>query len=84
MVFSCGEQEHLTGSNGPVVMTLQWLLELAMAVSAQILKASLDTMERQIQRLENDIKNFPKNDDDPDKFVQKMTISFLWWFSLSP
>lgn len=48
-------------------------VESASKVSAQILKASLDTMERQIQRLENDIKNFPKNDDDPDKFVQKMT-----------
>ncbi|MBN3270883.1 DIAP2 protein, partial [Polyodon spathula] len=59
-------------------------VESASKVSAQILKASLDTMERQIQRLENDIKNFPNNDNDPDKFVQKMAISFLWWFSLSP
>ncbi|MBN3287936.1 DIAP2 protein, partial [Polyodon spathula] len=59
-------------------------VESASKVSAQILKASLDTMERQIQRLENDIKNFPNNDDDPDKFVQKMAISFLRWFSLSP
>lgn len=46
-------------------------------VSAQILKASLDNMERQIQRLENDINNFPKSDDKQDKFVEKMSISFL-------
>lgn len=45
-------------------------------VSAQILKASLDTMERHIQRLENDIQNFPKTDDKQDKFVEKMSISF--------
>ena len=45
-------------------------------VSAQILKASLDNMERQIQRLENDITNFPKSEDKQDKFVEKMSISF--------
>lgn len=45
-------------------------------VSAQILKASLDTMERHIQRLENDIQNFPKTDEKQDKFVEKMSISF--------
>uniref|UniRef100_A0A8C1UUT9 Diaphanous-related formin 2 n=1 Tax=Cyprinus carpio TaxID=7962 RepID=A0A8C1UUT9_CYPCA len=43
-------------------------VESASKVSAQILKASLDTMERHIQRLENDIQNFPKTDDKQDKF----------------
>ncbi|XP_056898249.1 protein diaphanous homolog 2-like isoform X1 [Takifugu flavidus] len=30
-------------------------------------------MERQIQRLENDIEHFPKTDDEQDKFVEKMS-----------
>ena len=47
------------------------------SVSAEILKSSLSTMERQIQRLENDIQNFPKTDDQQDKFVEKMSISFF-------
>lgn len=47
-------------------------------VSAEILKSSLSTMERHIQRLENDIENFPKTDDLQDKFVAKMSISFLF------
>lgn len=34
-------------------------------------------MERHIQRLENDIENFPKTDDKQDKFVEKMSISFF-------
>uniref|UniRef100_A0A673GUL0 Protein diaphanous homolog 2-like n=1 Tax=Sinocyclocheilus rhinocerous TaxID=307959 RepID=A0A673GUL0_9TELE len=38
-------------------------VDSASKVSAQILKASLDTMERHIQRLENDIQNFPKTDE---------------------
>lgn len=50
------------------------------SVSAQILKASLDSMERQIQRLENDIQNFPKTDDKKDKFVEKMSISLTCFF----
>lgn len=45
-------------------------------MSAEILKSSLTTMERQIQRLENDIEHFPKTDDVQDKFVEKMSISF--------
>ena len=49
------------------------------AVPAEILKSSLTTMERHIQRLENDIENFPKTDDQQDKFVEKMSISFLFW-----
>ncbi|XP_046705110.1 protein diaphanous homolog 2 isoform X3 [Silurus meridionalis] len=48
-------------------------VENASKVSAQILKASLDTMEHQIKRLENDIQNFPKTDDKQDKFVEKMS-----------
>lgn len=46
-------------------------------VSAEILKSSLTNMERQIQRLENDIEHFPKTDDQQDKFVEKMSISFF-------
>ncbi|KAF7666150.1 hypothetical protein LDENG_00119080 [Lucifuga dentata] len=42
-------------------------------VSAEILNSSLNNMERHIQRLENDIKNFPKTDDPQDKFVEKMS-----------
>lgn len=34
-------------------------------------------MERHIQRLENDIENFPKTADEQDKFVEKMSISFF-------
>uniref|UniRef100_A0A3B5A0J2 Diaphanous related formin 2 n=1 Tax=Stegastes partitus TaxID=144197 RepID=A0A3B5A0J2_9TELE len=52
-------------------------VENASKVSAEILKTSLTTMERHIQRLENDIENFPKTDDQQDKFVEKMSISFL-------
>uniref|UniRef100_A0A4W5MFR7 Diaphanous-related formin 2 n=1 Tax=Hucho hucho TaxID=62062 RepID=A0A4W5MFR7_9TELE len=50
-------------------------VESASKVSAEILKSSLSTMERHIQRLENDIENFPKTDD-KDKFVEKLSISF--------
>lgn len=46
-------------------------------MSAEILKSSLTTMERHIQRLENDIEHFPKTDDERDKFVEKMSISFI-------
>ncbi|XP_008274502.1 protein diaphanous homolog 2 [Stegastes partitus] len=48
-------------------------VENASKVSAEILKTSLTTMERHIQRLENDIENFPKTDDQQDKFVEKMS-----------
>lgn len=34
-------------------------------------------MNQQIQRLEKDIENFPKSQDEHDKFVEKMSISFL-------
>ncbi|XP_070959958.1 protein diaphanous homolog 2 [Oncorhynchus clarkii lewisi] len=48
-------------------------VESASKVSAEILKSSLSTMERHIQRLENDIENFPKTDDEKDKFVEKLS-----------
>nr|XP_054596005.1 protein diaphanous homolog 2 isoform X3 [Nothobranchius furzeri] len=48
-------------------------VESASKVAAEILKSSLSTMERHIQRLENDIGNFPKTDDPQDKFVEKMS-----------
>ncbi|XP_068181324.1 protein diaphanous homolog 2 isoform X3 [Antennarius striatus] len=48
-------------------------VDSASRVSAEILKSILATMERQIQRLENDIENFPKTDDQQDKFVVKMS-----------
>uniref|UniRef100_A0A3B3YTJ7 Diaphanous-related formin 2 n=1 Tax=Poecilia mexicana TaxID=48701 RepID=A0A3B3YTJ7_9TELE len=58
-------------------------VESASKVSAEILKGSLTTMEKQIERLENDIENFPKTDDPQDKFVEKMSISFLQYEKLS-
>ncbi|KAF6729222.1 diaphanous-like protein 3 [Oryzias melastigma] len=48
-------------------------VESASKVSAEILKGSLTSMERHIQRLESDIENFPKTDDEQDKFVEKMS-----------
>uniref|UniRef100_A0A8B9FLL3 Protein diaphanous 2 n=1 Tax=Amazona collaria TaxID=241587 RepID=A0A8B9FLL3_9PSIT len=53
-------------------------VESASKVSAQTLKSNLDSMNHQIQRLENDIKNFPKTQDENDKFVEKMSISFFF------
>uniref|UniRef100_A0A8C6TUC8 Diaphanous-related formin 2 n=1 Tax=Neogobius melanostomus TaxID=47308 RepID=A0A8C6TUC8_9GOBI len=44
-------------------------VESASKVPAEILKSSLATMERHIQRLENDITNFPKSDDHRTSFV---------------
>uniref|UniRef100_A0A674HCP1 Diaphanous related formin 2 n=1 Tax=Taeniopygia guttata TaxID=59729 RepID=A0A674HCP1_TAEGU len=51
-------------------------VESASKVSAQTLKSNLDSMNQQIQRLEKDIENFPKTQDEHDKFVEKMSISF--------
>nr|XP_060612373.1 protein diaphanous homolog 2 isoform X1 [Anolis sagrei ordinatus] len=48
-------------------------VESASKVSAQILKSSLDSMKQQIERLESDIKKFPKTEDPHDKFVEKMS-----------
>ncbi|XP_060105384.1 protein diaphanous homolog 2 [Heteronotia binoei] len=47
-------------------------VESASKVSAQSIKSNLDSMEHQIQRLENDTKRFPKTEDPHDKFVEKM------------
>lgn len=67
---------------GQIIFSNQFTVDLFCCiffptVSAEILKGSLTTMERHIQRLENDIVNFPKTDDHQDKFVEKMSISFL-------
>uniref|UniRef100_A0A8C9MIV9 Protein diaphanous homolog 2 n=1 Tax=Serinus canaria TaxID=9135 RepID=A0A8C9MIV9_SERCA len=51
-------------------------VESASKVSAQTLKSNLDSMNQQIQRLEKDLENFPKSQDEHDKFVEKMSISF--------
>uniref|UniRef100_A0A8C3EHE8 Protein diaphanous homolog 2 n=1 Tax=Corvus moneduloides TaxID=1196302 RepID=A0A8C3EHE8_CORMO len=53
-------------------------VESASKVSAQTLKSNLDSMNQQIQRLEKDIENFPKTQDEHDKFVEKMSISFFF------
>uniref|UniRef100_A0A663FHT6 Protein diaphanous homolog 2 n=1 Tax=Aquila chrysaetos chrysaetos TaxID=223781 RepID=A0A663FHT6_AQUCH len=53
-------------------------VESASKVSAQTLKSNLALMDQQIQRLELDIKNFPKTQDEHDKFVEKMSISFFF------
>ncbi|XP_070317896.1 protein diaphanous homolog 2 isoform X2 [Odocoileus virginianus] len=48
-------------------------VESASKVSAQILKSNLAAMEQQIVHLERDIKQFPKTENQHDKFVEKMT-----------
>ncbi|XP_027240054.1 protein diaphanous homolog 2 isoform X1 [Cricetulus griseus] len=48
-------------------------VESASKVSAQTLKSNLVAMEQNILHLERDIKNFPKEDSQHDKFVEKMT-----------
>ncbi|XP_038630931.1 protein diaphanous homolog 2 isoform X4 [Scyliorhinus canicula] len=48
-------------------------IDSASKVSDQNLKSSLDAMEKQIQRLENDINKFPEPEDEHDKFVEKMS-----------
>ncbi|XP_015133642.3 protein diaphanous homolog 2 isoform X1 [Gallus gallus] len=48
-------------------------VESASKVSDKTLKSNLDSMNKQIQRLESDIKNFPKTEDEHDKFVEKMS-----------
>uniref|UniRef100_A0A8C3LJY5 Diaphanous related formin 2 n=1 Tax=Chrysolophus pictus TaxID=9089 RepID=A0A8C3LJY5_CHRPC len=52
-------------------------VESASKVSDKTLKSNLDSMNKQIQHIENDIKKFPKTEDERDKFVEKMSISFL-------
>ncbi|NWZ88222.1 DIAP2 protein, partial [Poecile atricapillus] len=48
-------------------------VESASKVSAQTLKSNLDSMHQQIQRLEKDIENFPKTQDEHDKFSFSLT-----------
>ncbi|KFO19367.1 Protein diaphanous like protein 1 [Fukomys damarensis] len=52
-------------------------VEKASRVSAENLQKNLDQMKKQISDVERDIKNFPAATDEKDKFVEKMTISFL-------
>ncbi|XP_042681345.1 protein diaphanous homolog 2 isoform X1 [Centrocercus urophasianus] len=49
-------------------------VESASKVSDKTLKSNLDSMNKQIQCIENDIKRFPKTEDEHDKFVEKMSI----------
>ncbi|XP_058297316.1 protein diaphanous homolog 2 [Hylobates moloch] len=58
-------------------------VESASKVSAQILKSNLASMEQQIDRLERDIKKFPQAENQHDKFVEKMIISFIYLSILS-
>jgi diaphanous 1 len=48
-------------------------------VSAENLQKNLDQMKKQISDVERDVQNFPDATDEKDKFVEKMTISFLEW-----
>ena len=53
-------------------------------VSAENLQKNLDQMKKQISDVERDIQNFPAATDEKDKFVEKMTISFLERRELPP
>uniref|UniRef100_A0A452G270 Protein diaphanous homolog 1 n=1 Tax=Capra hircus TaxID=9925 RepID=A0A452G270_CAPHI len=52
-------------------------VEKASRVSAENLQKNLDQMKKQISDVERDIQNFPAATEEKDKFVEKMTISFL-------
>ncbi|KFV75331.1 Protein diaphanous 1, partial [Struthio camelus australis] len=52
-------------------------VEKASRVSAENLQKNLDMMKKQISDVERDIENFPAATDEKDKFVEKMTISFI-------
>ncbi|XP_054367786.1 protein diaphanous homolog 1 isoform X1 [Mirounga angustirostris] len=52
-------------------------VEKASRVSAENLQKNLDQMKKQISDVERDVQNFPAATDERDKFVEKMTISFL-------
>uniref|UniRef100_A0A8C5KQS2 Diaphanous related formin 1 n=1 Tax=Jaculus jaculus TaxID=51337 RepID=A0A8C5KQS2_JACJA len=54
-------------------------VEKASRVSAENLQKNLDQMKKQIADVERDVQNFPAATDEKDKFVEKMTISFLDW-----
>uniref|UniRef100_A0A8D2NLD9 Diaphanous related formin 3 n=1 Tax=Zosterops lateralis melanops TaxID=1220523 RepID=A0A8D2NLD9_ZOSLA len=51
-------------------------LDKASKVSAENLEKSLKHMEKQLQQLEKDLQTFPIPEDNHDKFVTKMSISF--------
>lgn len=53
-------------------------------VSAENLQKNLDQMKKQISDVERDLQNFPAATDEKDKFVEKMTISFLKRRELHP
>lgn len=53
-------------------------------VSAENLQKNLDQMKKQISDVERDVQNFPAATDEKDKFVEKMTISFLERKELPP
>ncbi|CAM4617911.1 unnamed protein product [Leuciscus chuanchicus] len=64
----------------PEVMTFPDELihvEKASRVSAETLLKNIDQMGKQIKNLEKDIETFPPPQSDKDKFVEKMTISFI-------
>ncbi|KAK7140927.1 hypothetical protein R3I93_015161 [Phoxinus phoxinus] len=73
LVETCQEQY-------PEVMTFPDELihvEKASRVSAETLLKNIDQMGKQIKSLEKDIETFPPPQSDKDKFVEKMTISFI-------
>uniref|UniRef100_A0A6I8PWD1 Diaphanous related formin 1 n=1 Tax=Xenopus tropicalis TaxID=8364 RepID=A0A6I8PWD1_XENTR len=53
-------------------------VEKASRVSAETLQKNLDQMKKQIADLQRDIDSFPPTEDEKDKFVEKMTISFYY------
>ncbi|CAK6446163.1 unnamed protein product [Pipistrellus nathusii] len=59
-------------------------VEKASRVSAENLQKNLDQMKKQISDVERDVQNFPAATDEKDKFVEKMTISFLERKELPP
>ncbi|KAG8439022.1 hypothetical protein GDO86_005280 [Hymenochirus boettgeri] len=54
-------------------------VEKASRVSAETLQKNLDQMKKQIADLQKDIESFPPAENDKDKFVEKMTISFNFY-----
>uniref|UniRef100_A0A8C4MIY4 Protein diaphanous homolog 1 n=1 Tax=Equus asinus asinus TaxID=83772 RepID=A0A8C4MIY4_EQUAS len=52
-------------------------VEKASRVSAENMQKNLDQMKKQISDVERDVQNFPAATDEKDKFIEKMTISFL-------
>ncbi|KAL8194406.1 UNVERIFIED_CONTAM: Protein diaphanous 1 [Gekko kuhli] len=52
-------------------------VEKACQVSGENLRKNLDLMKKQISDLRRDVSDFPSATEEKDKFVEKMTISFL-------